>query len=132
MIKTILIIYLFTAGVPIVVNSTKVVPGGTVVVAWEPPFEGACPVVNYTVYYREVMSSARNNSWYSVTVPRNKTSCTLHLTCRKEYDVAVTSQNGFGESPLNDSKIWNFKTGGGKVVSELKCRRMFQSIILNE
>ena len=110
---------MIVSGVPLIVNSTKSVPGGAVVVAWEPPFEGACPVVSYTVYYREVvLSVARNNSWYSITVHRNKTSCTLHLNCRKEFDVAVTSLSGSGESAFNDSKIWNFQTGGGKVSPE--------------
>ena len=104
---------LTVSGVPLIVNTTKRVSGGSVVVAWEPPFEGACPIVSYNVYYREV--AARNNSWYSVTVHRNKTSCTLHLNCRKEYDVAVTSLSGSGESAFNDSKIWNFQTGGGRV-----------------
>ncbi|KAJ7385283.1 hypothetical protein OS493_016354 [Desmophyllum pertusum] len=100
-------------GVPIIVNTTKAVTGRTVVVAWEPPLEGACPVVRYTVYYREVLSPAIKSKWHSpVTVNRNTTSYTLHLNCRKEYDIAVTSLNANTESALNDSKIWNFKTGG--------------------
>ncbi len=97
-------------GVPVIANTTKVVPGGTVVIAWEPPLEGACPVEKYTVYYREVTSSSK---WHSVTVNRNATSYTLHLNCRSEYNVAVTSLSGYGESSLNESKIWNFKTSGG-------------------
>ncbi|XP_078368380.1 uncharacterized protein LOC144652235 [Oculina patagonica] len=97
-------------GVPVITNTTKVVPGGTVVVAWEPPLEGACPVEKYTVYYREVMSSSK---WHSVSVSKNTTSYTLHLNCRSEYNVAVTSLSGYGESSLNESKIWNFKTSGG-------------------
>ena len=93
-------------------------PGGTVVVAWEPPLEGACPVVRYTVYYREVLSPAMKSKWHSqVTVNRNTTSYTLHLNCRKEYDIAVTSLNANTESALNDSKIWNFKTGGGNILT---------------
>ena len=102
-------------GVPVIVNSTKAVPGGTVVVAWEPPLEGACPVDNYTVYYREVVSPTRKSKWQSITVNRNITSCTLQLKCRKEYDVAVTSLRGYKESAFSDSKIWNFKTGGGNM-----------------
>ncbi len=97
-------------GVPVIANTTKVVPGGTVVVAWQPPLEGACPVEKYTVYCREVMSSSK---WHSVSVGRNTTSYTLHLKCGSGYDVAVTSLSGYGESSLNESKIWNFKTSGG-------------------
>ncbi|XP_078379572.1 uncharacterized protein LOC144662599 isoform X1 [Oculina patagonica] len=99
-------------GFPVIVNKTKDVPGGTVAVCWEPPFEGTCPIVNYTVNYREVLSPTRNSKWHSVTVNRNATSLTLQLRCNTEYDIAVTSLSGYGESALNESKIWNFKTGG--------------------
>ncbi|XP_078379543.1 uncharacterized protein LOC144662575 [Oculina patagonica] len=99
-------------GFPVIVNTTKQVPGGTVVVGWEPPFEETCPILNYTVNYREVLSHKRKSKWHSVTVNGNATSLTLQLSCNTEYDVAVTSLSGYGESALNESKIWNFKTGG--------------------
>ena len=91
--------------------------------AWEPPFEESCsivnytvsPIVNYTVYYRKVFSPTRKSIWLSVTVNRNVTSLSLKLSCKTEYDIAVTSVSGYGESALNESKIWNFKTGGGNV-----------------
>ncbi|XP_078379589.1 uncharacterized protein LOC144662599 isoform X2 [Oculina patagonica] len=100
-------------GFPVVVNTTKHVPGGTVVVAWEPPFEETCPVVNYTVNYREVLSHTRKSKWHSVTVNGNATSLTLQLSCKTEYEIEVISLNGYVESDVNESKIWNFKTGGG-------------------
>ena len=90
------------------------VPGGTVVVAWEPPFEESCPVVNYTVNYRTVMSPVKKDKWRSVAVNRNSTSSTLQLKCKNEYDIAVTSVGDYWQTALNDSKIWNFKTGGGE------------------
>ncbi|XP_078379553.1 uncharacterized protein LOC144662584 [Oculina patagonica] len=99
-------------GFPVIVNTTKHVPGGTVVVGWEPPFEETCPTMNYTVNYREVLSHKRKSKWHSVTASRNATSLTLQLSCNTEYDIAVTSLSGYGESALNESKIWNFKTGG--------------------
>jgi len=91
-----------------------VVPGGTVVVVWEPPFEDSCPVVNYTVNYRKVLSPEKKSKWRSVTVNRNTTSFTLKLNCTNEYDVAVTSLGEYWQSALNDSTIWNFKTAGGE------------------
>ena len=100
-------------GFPVIVNTTKEVPGGTVVVAWEPPFEDTCAVFNYTVNYREVLSPTEQSKWHSVTLNRDVTSLTLKLSCKTEYDIAVTSLRGYGESALNESKIWNFKTGGG-------------------
>ena len=82
--------------------------------AWEPPFEESCPVVNYTVNYRKVISPVKKSKWHSATVNRNTTSFTLQLNCKSEYDIAVTSLGEHWESALNDSKIWNFKTGGGE------------------
>ena len=74
-----------------------------------------CPIVKYTVYYREVIFLDVKSKWHLVTLNGNETSCTLQLSCGKEYDVAVTSWNAHSESNLSDSKIWNFKTGGGNV-----------------
>ena len=92
-----------------IVNVARVVAGGTVVVRWAAL---ACPVVSYNVYYREVFIPAGENKWKLVTVNRNTTSHILYLDCFKEYQVAVTSLNAHGESNLNDSRLWNFKTGG--------------------
>jgi len=100
-------------GVPAIVNTTEIVPGGTVVVAWEPPFEESCSVVNYTVNYRKVMSPVKKSKWRSITVNRNVTSFTLQLKCKNEYDITVSSMGEYWQSALNDSKIWNFKTEGG-------------------
>ena len=82
--------------------------------AWESPFEESCPVVNYTVNYRKVTSSVKKSKWRSITVNRNATSLTLQLECKNAYDIAVASVGEYWQSALTDSKIWNFKTGGGK------------------
>ena len=81
---------------------------------WEPPFEESCPVVNYTVNYRKVTSPEKKSEWRSITVNRNATSFTLQLNCKNKYDIAVTSMGECWQSALNDGKIWNFLTGGGK------------------
>ena len=97
-----------------IVNSTAEVTGGIVVVNWETPLEGACPVSGYKVYFREVISHVNTESkWNSVTVKRNVTSHTIHLECWKEYEIAVTSLTTHGESDSKDSSIWKFKTKGG-------------------
>ena len=98
-------------GVPVIVNTTKEVTSRIVVVAWELPW--VCAIDKYTVYYREVIFLEVKSKWHSVTMNGHETSYTLHLSCRKEYDVAVTSWIAHSESNLSDSKIWNFKTGGG-------------------
>ena len=106
---------MFILGVPVIVNTTEAVTGRFVVVTWEPPLDGACPTVGYTLYYRKVMSLGRKTNWHSIAVNRNYTTYTLQLNCRKEYDVAVTSRSAYKESNFGDSIIWNFKTGGGDV-----------------
>ena len=104
-----------------ILNSTTVVTGAVVVVSWEPPLEGACPVVRYKVYYREVISHVNNDSkWISVAVNRDETSHTFHLKCLKEYEIAVTSLTTQGESDFKDSSIWKFKTKGGITVVDLE------------
>ena len=70
-----------------------------------------CPVVQYNVNYREVISQAEKGHWNSITVSRNTTSYTLDLGCRKQYEIAVTAFYSYGESYKEDSKIWKFKTG---------------------
>ena len=98
---------------------------------WEPPFEGACPVVKYNVYYREVMSSARQrSSWYTIELDGNRTSYMLHLSCRKEFDVSITSTSGSGESPFNDSKTWNFQTTGGNKVNKVELKVANSSVVV--
>lgn len=96
-----------------IVNKDKELAGGTVLVKWERPVEGACPVVGYNVYSREVISRSGKSKWNIATVQKNATEYILYLRCRKQYEVAVTSLVEHRESALNESWIWNFKTGGG-------------------
>ena len=110
-----LLILIIILEVPVIVNTSKEVTSQIVVVAWEPPLDGACQIDKYTVYYREVIFLELKSKWHSVTVNGNETSCTLQLGCRKEYDVAVTAWSTYTESNLSDSRIWNFKTVGGNV-----------------
>ena len=100
-------------GVPVIRNKVKEVVGATIAVSWEPPLEGACPVISYNVYYREVISQAARSKWNTVTVSRTTTSYTLYLNCWKEYEIAVTSLNAYKESNFHDSNTWKLRTRGG-------------------
>lgn len=86
---------------------------GIVVVVWE--FFLVCLVDKYIVYYREVIFFEVKSNWYLVIVNRNEISYMLYFNCRKEYDVVVILWSGYSESNLSDSKIWNFKIGGGNI-----------------
>ena len=100
-------------------NKDKEVAGKTVVIIWEPPLNGACSVMGYKVYYRKVFL-VETSPWSFVTVDKNCTSYTLHLSRSNEYEVAVTSlsaanaNNDSTESSFSDSRIWNFKVRRGK------------------
>ena len=96
-----------------ILNKVKEVGGGTVVVRWEPPWEGACPIVGYNVYYREDLVQTEGSKWKLVTINRTAANCTVHLECWKNYEIAVTSLNAAGESDINDSRIWKLRTGKG-------------------
>ena len=91
------------------------VTGGSVLVKWEPPLERICAVKQYKVYYREIISQANKDEWNSVTVDKNARSYILHLHCWKEYEIAVTSFSSYGESSINDSDVWKFRTLGGNL-----------------
>ena len=102
-------------GVPVIKSQANVseVKGGAIVVKWQPHLEDVCQVEQYKVYYREIFSQANKGKWSSVTVNRNATSYILHLYCWKEYEIAVTSLNSYGESSITDSEVWKFRTLGG-------------------
>ena len=104
-------------GVPVIESQTNVseVKGGAIVVKWQPHLEDVCQVEQYKVYYREIFSQANKGKWSSVTVNRNATSYILHLHCWKEYEIAVTSLNSYGESSITDSEVWKFRTLGGNI-----------------
>ena len=98
-----------------IVNKVKEVVGATIAVSWEPPLDGVCPVLSYSVYYREVFSQAVKSKWHTVTVSSATTSYTLHLSCWKEYEIAVTSLTAYGESNFHDSNTWKLRTRGGNL-----------------
>ena len=101
-------------GVPVIGQANvSEVKGGAIVVKWQPHLEDVCQVEQYKVYYREIFSQANKGKWSSVTVNRNATSYILHLYCWKEYELAVTSLNSYGESSITDSEVWKFRTLGG-------------------
>ena len=103
------------AGVPVIINWTKEVTGGNVVIKWEPTLDGACPVVQYKVYYKEANLEAEKkpSGWISVIVNRNTTSYTIQLMCGREYKIVVTSLAAQRESDFRKSRKWQFKTKGG-------------------
>ena len=88
---------------------------GNVNITWLPTFKGECHVSGYLVYYREVSSEVSTGQWNVVNVSQyNATNHNLQLRCYMEYEITVNTQNANGDTPLNRSKLWKVKTGGGK------------------
>ena len=84
-------------------------------ITWELPFERECHVFGYLIYYRKVISKVSTSKWNVVNLSQyNATKHNLQLQCYTEYEITVTAQSANGETPLNQSKLWKIKTGGGK------------------
>lgn len=98
--------------VPLIINQTNKVKGSTVKVTWK---QGSCPVqvAMYTVYYREAIRGSNGSRWRAVNVSQFANHYNLKLKCYKEYEITVTAWSEYGETPLNQSKLWKVKTGGG-------------------
>ena len=84
-------------------------------ITWLAVLKGACHVSGYLVYYRKVISEVNTGQWNVVNVSQyNATNHNLQLQCYTEYEITVTTQSANGDTPLNQSKLWTVKTGGGK------------------
>ena len=84
-------------------------------ITWFPAYKGECHVSGYLVYYRKVISKVNTFQWNVVNVSQyNATNHNLQLQCYMEYEITVNTQSANGDTPLNQSKLWTVKTGGGK------------------
>ena len=84
-------------------------------ITWLPAFKGECHVFGYLIYYRKVIREVNTSKWNVVSLSQYKaTNYNLQLHCYREYEITVTAQSANGETPVNQSKLWKVKTGGGK------------------
>ena len=84
-------------------------------ITWMLAFKGECHVFGYLIYFRKVISEVNTSKWNVVNLSQyNATKHNLQLQCYTEYEITVTAQSANGETPLNQSKLWKIKTGGGK------------------
>ena len=98
---------------PLIVNLK--VSESNVNITWLPAFKGECHVFGYLIYYRKVISEVYTSQWNVVSLSQyNATNYSLQLHCYREYEITVTAQSANGETPVNQSKLWKVKTGGGK------------------
>ncbi len=82
--------------------------GSVVEVKWKP-----CTASLFTIYHREIFSKTDKSPWNAVNVSGHEIRYDLNLSCRKEYEIAITAWNFTAETPLHHSKIWRVKTLGG-------------------
>ena len=86
------------------------VSGCHVNLKWTPPQDNGCPLTMYTIYYSELQSSSKNESWYQINVTADTTSRDLpSLKCNTGYMFKLSAWNELGES--DTSNEWPMKTG---------------------
>ena len=127
---TFVTIVTFSIDFPQIMNLT--VKKRNVSITWLPVFEEECHVFWFLVYYREVISKVNRGQWNIVNVSQhNTTSYDLQLQCHKKYEITVTASTANGETPLNQSKLWNVATRGGNYSqTRLSLQSILSSLIL--
>lgn len=97
------------------INNTEItVPGCNVTIKWNKPSSNGCPILFYTVHYKQKNSRSEDMEWSitNVTDP-NVNHQTLVLNCTTTYVFKVKAWNeeGGSHSPL---KPWPITTRGGQ------------------
>ena len=81
-------------------------------IKWKP-----CTASLFTIYHREVFSESDKSHWSKVNLSAHEIRYDLYLSCRMEYEIAITAWNSTVETPLNPNKLWKVRTLGGKDVA---------------
>ena len=94
---------------PIIKNKGVQVFGCDVNLKWSSPQDNGCPLIMYTVYYRE-QSTTEDDSWHQINVTVDTRSRDLpSLKCNTEYIFKMSAWNELGESATSNQ--WPIKTG---------------------
>ena len=95
---------------PIIEYKGVQVFGCTVNLKWSSTQDDTCPLILYTIYYREVQSTIEDDSWHQINVTVDTRSRDLpSVKCNTEYIVKVSAWNELGESATSNE--WPIKTG---------------------
>ena len=76
---------------------------------WSPPTHIGCPLVMYTIYYREIQSDSNDADWLQISITQlQKTSYVMPLKCDMEYEIAISVKDAERESVM--SNFWRVTT----------------------
>lgn len=100
--------------VPTISNTQTTVPRCNVTLKWTRPASNDCPILFYTVHYRQKESRQVTDDWITTNVTDpNANQQALVLKCTTAYEFEVMAWNVLGSSG-SPSKAWPITTGGGQ------------------
>ncbi|KAL9972475.1 hypothetical protein ACROYT_G018783 [Oculina patagonica] len=100
---------------PTISNTETIVPGCNVTINWNKPPSNGCPILFYTVHYKQKGSRSEDMEWNirNVTDPNaNHQNLVLNCTTTYLFEVKAWNEEGGSHSP---SKAWPITTGGGQI-----------------
>ncbi|KAL9972466.1 hypothetical protein ACROYT_G018772 [Oculina patagonica] len=101
-------------GTPTIRNTETTVPGCNVTIKWDQPPSNGCPILFYTVHYKQKRTGSEDMEWSiaNVTDPNvNHQKLALNCTTTYLFQVKAWNVEGGSQSP---SKAWPITTGGSK------------------
>ncbi|XP_078371879.1 receptor-type tyrosine-protein phosphatase F-like isoform X3 [Oculina patagonica] len=99
---------------PAISNTETTVPGCNVTITWDKPPSNGCPILFYTVQYKQKGPGSEDIEWRITNVTDSNVSHQkLALNCTTTYlfEVKAWNEEGGSHSP---SKAWPITTGGGQ------------------
>ena len=99
---------------PTISNTETTVPGCNATIKWNKPASNGCPILFYTVHYKQKISGSKDTKWSieNVTDPNvNRHNVLLNCTATYLFEVKAWNREGGSHSP---SKSWPITTGGSK------------------
>ena len=88
---------------------------------WETPSDHGCPLIMYTVYYRQLEPQQSGAPWHGINI----TNVVPHqyflaLTCDTLYEIEMTAWNEVGQSDRSESGM--IKTSSGRLCNTVTVR----------
>jgi len=103
---------------PTITNTETEVLGCNVTIKWNKPSSNGCPILFYTVHYKQKTPQYGDMGWSitNVTDPNvNHQALVLNCTTTYVFEVKAWNEKGGSHSPL---KAWPITTGGGRASAQ--------------
>ena len=116
---------------PTITNTETTVTGCNVTIKWNKPSSNGCPILFFTVHYKQKAPPYGDLDWSIVNVTDpgvNHQALVLNCSTTYEFEVKAWNEIGCSHSPL---KAWPIRTGGGQTVAQRDLRYTSDSGIFN-